>query len=40
MRKPKALHGISITILKALVVANVILQMENQECSGPVGNDG
>lgn len=40
MRKPKALHGISITVLKALVVANVILQMVNQECSGWVGIDG
>lgn len=40
IRKPKPLHSISITMSKALVVANVILQMENHEGSGPVGNQG
>lgn len=40
IRKPKPLHSISITMSKALVVANVILQMENHEGSGPVGNRG
>lgn len=40
IRKPKPPRSISITISKSVVVANIILQMENHEGSGPVGNLG
>jgi len=40
IRKPKPPHSMSITISKSVMVANIILQMENHEGSGPVGNLG